>query len=707
MALPLQAAPLVSGEDAHDKLKQSIFQLFDAHVLALTPQYNRMVKHQKLYLADRPDRRLRHEKWRSWTWVPWPYVTTEAKVAAQLEAMNSSDPPVEFRGIGQEDQALGRKVEAYAQYTLDCNSWISRQEMLFRECAIQGTSVMKPVYRNRTRRVIVRPSSEEIATFDAVLNKVAGMPGMTPPDPVSQAEEFAIWRETVNRQLAPMLPMGGIPEVPSPRPREVVEYRGPWFDWPSLFDLYFDPEVYDPQDQPQIVHRVVKTREWLMGKTGDQPGQPYNPKQVEAALTSKEGGRFTQWDQEISDKLGIPRNDEDPLYQDAVELTEVWRPNAEYPYTVWLNRQACINKRPDVHPFWHGMSPYVFFRNVPAARRALGISEFTQAEKLFHDTNKYRDLWLDALTLSILPVLVKMKNLGLSDIQQVLQPGAVLSATNPQGINRLGLDFSTGLAQGLRADQLLKNDVDEAFATPPSVRGASATIGRVSATEHQARLQQALERTKQLVLRREDECNPLLVFMCYLGYQFGPEEIIVRVGGDENQGNPFPSVAGREERFSRDELLGAMHRGTREGEKEVFIERLRSDLKFRGATRALNRELNVQQLQGFLQIASSLQIAPGYSALFPEETRALLERIFRQLNQTGVSEVVNPARTQELKQAFQANAMVNNANTQLALANIQAQLNALLNPQPAPPQGQPGPEQAPPQGPPAEPPAQG
>ncbi len=706
---PLQAAPLTFGEQDHDNLRSEVIELFEFHVEQLTPQYNRQVKHQKMYLADRPDRRLRHEKWRSWTWVPWPYVTTEAKVAAQLEAMNSSDPPVECRGVGQEDQAFGRKVEAYASYTLECNRWITLQEMLFRECSIQGTTVLKPIHRNRTRTVTVRPAAEQQQAFDAAIESAIGAGLPSPPDPVSAPEEFDVWRETVNRQFAMALPVGGgIPERPTLQRREVIEYRGPWFEWPSLWDLYFDPQVYDPQDQPQIVHRVVKTRDWLKSKTGPEPGKPYDPKQVEQALGSMEGNRFNKWDQEISGQLGIPRSDSDPLYRDGVELLEVWRPNTPYPYQVWLNRQALINKRPDVHPFWHGMSPFVFFRNVPFARRALGISEFSQAEKLFHDTNKYRDLWLDALTLSILPVLIKMKNLGLTDIQQFLQPGAVLSATNPQGINRLGLDFSTGLAQGLRADQLLKADVDEAFATPPSVRGANATIGRVSATEHQARLQQALERTKQGVLRKEDEANALWAFACYISYQFGPEQILVRIGGEDTPGSPFQS-------FPREDLLRVMHRALpgEAGAPDTFLETLRSDVVFRGATRALNRELNVQQLQGFLQIASQLQIAPGYSALFPEETRALLERIFRQLNQQGVVEVINPARTAELKAAFQAQTMVTQGNVQLQLAQIQRQLSMILNPPPpAPPQGQPGEqpqggEPAPPQEQPAGPPAQG
>ena len=509
-----------------------------------------------------------------------------------------------------------------------------------------------------------------------------------------EAEEFEVWRTEVNRNFSPLLPMGGIPERPEPKPREVVEYRGPWFDWPSLWDLYFDPTVYDPQDQPQIVHRLVKTKEFLLGRTGPEEDKPYDPYQVEQALTSKEGGRFNEWDQELSEKLGIPRNDEDPLYQDAVELLEVWRPNTKYPYQVWLNRQACINKRPDVHPFWHGANPYVFIRNVPVGRRALGISEFQQAEKLFHDTNRYRDLWLDALTMTIFPAFLKMKNLGITDIQQFLQPGMVIGATNPQGLNRIGLDFSSGLAQGLRADQLLKNDVDEAFATPPSVRGASATVGRVSATEHQARLQQALERTKQQILRREDEQQPLLFFTMYLAYQFGPERLLYRIGGNDEPGNPIGDLA-------REDLLQVMHAQSSEpGDdgvpQDTFIEKLRSDVLFRGATRALNRELNVQQLQGFLQLATSISIAPGYTALFPEETRTLLERIFRQLGQKGVTEVVGAQRTEELKTVFSTQGMVTQGNFQLQLLQIQQQLQMLLNPpQPAPPAGPGG---APPQG---------
>lgn len=629
------------GDTTHDKLVHDITEVEAFYRQILTPSFQAMVKRWRLYLSERDDRRLPHEKWRANTFVPYPFSGTETKVSALCEVMNSTDPPIQAEGFdtaapGTPDPA--KKMERLHTYTLLKNKWGWQQDLGYREMIVQGTMMWKLTWENRSRMVNVHPSMDQIRAFhQAVDQAVAQGAPPPPPDPT----QFEDWRNTVNAARI----VGAIPEQPLPPnggQQEIVEYRGPWLSRPFIGDLRFDPMVEDMQDQQLVIHRLVKSRRWVEARTGDGPGYKFDPRQVAAARAASQDTRFTEWEDDIAAMLGLPRIAQaDPLYQDAVELWECWRPGTTAPYCIVMNRQAIINKTPDTLPYWHGQIPLIPVRNVPSPRRMLGISDLQATEKLYLEMNTLHDLLLDAVLLAVMPVFTKKRSSGLVENQRYLRPGGFIDVDVSDSIQTL-TKFDPGLQWAFRMIQDLKSNIDETNATGPNVRGTTATIGRVSATESAGRLSQALLRTKQQVLRIEDEHQAIPSQANFLWYQFGEEKVKLRIGGDEMHVDPFLEM-----------------------QRSDFLQMLGIDFRFRGATKSMNRELSAQQLDGWLKTATAA------NALTPVEIRATLGKIYEILGHKGVGAILTSKGESEVSAVYEAGVM--QAQMQLAQAQQMAQ----------------------------------
>lgn len=626
------------GEEVHDKLVAEIVEIEDFYRSQLSPWFKEIVGRWRLYLADREDTRLKHEKWRAASFVPWPYVSVEAEVGQLAEIMNSVDPPIQAEGVGPEDTDPARKMEAMHAYALQKNNWLYQQDVQYRELMIAGTAVWKPVWANKVRPVRVHPSPDDVMAFQRAIEQAVKMGAPPPPD---DPDAFTRWRDDVNLARA----FGAVPEPPLAGEQEIIQYRGPWLERPSLFDLRFDPMVEDVQDQPIFIHRIVKPKRWLLARTGEEAGKPFDPRQVTEALEKHEGGRFSEWEDQIAQMLGIPRVQHDPLHEDAIELLECWRPNTPATYCVLLNRTAVINKTPDVHPYWHVQTPFVFVKNIALPRRALGISPLQITKRLALHINTFHDLALDATLLSVIPFFIKKRGAGIPDRQLHIRPGGFIDAETADAIQTLS-KYDPSIQGALQAIDRLQGIIDETHGTQPQVRGAQALVGRVSASEFQGRLNQALVRSKQKAIRIEAEHQPLPVQMSFLWYQFGDEKVKARIGGNDARKNPFVEMS-----------------------RADFLEVLGIDFKFRGATRSLNRELLAQQLDGLLRTATQAQ------AVVPAEARLILKKIAEIQGHKGLDAMFTDEGTADLMATWKLQMM--NVRMQLAAAQKQIQQQQL------------------------------
>lgn len=647
-------------KDVHKKLIGEIVEWEDHQFRQLSDTFRAMERYTRLWLGDRADTRKKNEQWRSWSWIPEPFAATETKTAALLEISNAIDPPWQTEGVSGEDEKRARAFEKTLDYILRGNRWAYTQEGLYRTMGIQGWVVLKPTWQEQTWTITARPTYEQRAAFDVAANRAneLGVPAM--PDPGTRPDEYAAWHEQA-RRIYPQMPPS-----PAPGPREIVQYRGPKLGRISEFDLRFDPFIEDWSAQPRVIHRILKTKRWIEEQA--EKGI-FDAGQVAEGFKAIENKGISEWEKNIASKIGITYDEESPANKDLNELWEVWEPKGEYPHMVVLNRAAVVNVRPDEHPYWHRQLPFLPLRNVPFMRMAHGMSDYKQLERTFADRLTFRDLLLDALILSVMPIFLKSRTLGLPDSMRSIFPGLIVDVNDVNGWKR-GWEAPAGFAELVKIGELLRSDEDDSLALWGNVRGAQAPFGRVSATESSGRLNQALVRQKQQVIRLEDELSAAIPQCLALMYQKWPEtdvnlaELRRRIAGDDNV-DPFEGMT-----------------------RETFVESLNMDIKFRGASRTIDKALQAQQLSDWLTRATQIQLAPGISALMPSEIRAGLRRIAETLGQKGVeAELVSKAGDEIQDAAYQL------IRTNLSLQNVAAQQalqQALAPPPPVDPNtGQP------------------
>jgi len=683
--------------DAYDqqeqKLVTELIELHDHWLTALSPRFREMVGDHKLYLGYREDRRQAHEKWRSWSWLGDPYSLTTTETDAWMEIMNSTDPSYSVEGVGTEDEWKARAIEREIDYILRGNKWTYNQEMLLRNLSIQGWKVIKTGYREIKFSPMRRPTKDELIAFDTAVNQALASGQVTsPPDPESQPEEFAGWMEST-KAVFPTFP-----DAPGPKPSDTVQYRGPWMFRPSEFDLRFDPYIEDWTEHEVFFQRVVKPRSW--GEKQVEAGKFDKDKFAKGSRSGPEDKRLSQYDRDIAAQIGLTFDDGDPIYRTSDEYLEVWRPyHPTEPYQVILNRSCFINVNKS-NPFWHGQLPYICVRNIPLERRAFGLGSYSQLRRTFHDRLTFRDILLDGLLLSVMPVFLKSRNMGQPEMQRFLQPGAILEVNDPQGFRR-GWESMPGFAELMKVGEMLLGDQTTLTSTGENVKGQPSQVGRVSATESQSRLTQALTRHKKKAERLESEMSGIFPQMLYNLYQYLPEEdatlTAIRaalIGEDEIDPLRAPE-------FSR----------------ETFAESLAMNVRFRGATSKLNKELMAQQLQMFLQTASQIQSMSGLPVpiMTPQEARTVMSRMFDALGQKGGAEIFTAAGDQAVQSMLGAHmiaAQTAPIAAQGQLVNAQMQLQQMMAPPPQidpatgqpvqqevdPATGQPVQPQAPPQG---------
>ncbi len=151
-----------------------------------------------------------------------------------------------------------------------------------------------------------------------------------------------------------------------------------------------------------------------------------------------------------------------------------------------------------------------------------------------------------------------------------------------------------------------------------NLRGAPSTIGRVSATEAQGRTSQAQIRMKLRALLSEQEWNAMIPQVLGLWLEFGYAEDRARVAGED----PLAGI-------SMGDLAHA----------------LEMDFKFRGATTAINRAEQAQQLIGaYQQFREDLTV---------KERRALMQSALEAVGVKGVQRFVSPEGTADLTEMEQ------------------------------------------------------
>lgn len=602
------------GDDEHDRIIKDVQLIEQFYRDQLSQPFQDILRYWKIYLTQRDDYRKPEESWRANFATPMGFVVVETLTAVLTDTLLAADPPIQAEGVGDEDEGPARKVERLYDYTLRVNEWRKKLEILCREASIQGTALYKWVWKHENRKVKLYPSSDQLAVFERAVD--AAMKMGAPPPP-TDPQGFAVWRDGVQIQLGV-----AIPQNPYNQTANVTTFRAPAIERVPLFDCRFDPSIEDIDAQPCFIQRIVRTKAWVLERTGEGPDKPFDPYQVEHALADWGEPRFSQYETEIAAMLGLSLDSNDPTYLERVELWEVFRPMAsdEGKYLVVMNRSAAINKDTTSMPYGHGENPISAMHNISIPGQFLGLSDLASPEKLFYELDSMRNLRVDATTLATLPVFAKLAEMGLPDAVRMIRPGAVWSLPRLDGFRRL-TEGAGPPPEVWREIPEIKADIEEATTAYANVRGAPSTVGRVSAREAEQRANSAVTRVKVRAMHHEEEFHRGLKQVLWLWYQFGDPEEMIRVGGDY----PDPYLT-----ITKDDLLNAFD----------------IDFRLRGATRSGSRELQTQQLMDWGKTFGPV--------LKPHRLMALASRIFENMGLKGRQEIVPDGDIAQAKAEYEA-----------------------------------------------------
>jgi hypothetical protein len=591
------------GDESHDLEIRRLVETEQFYREQLAPWFDQIVPYWKLYLADREDTRREDEKWRANVFVPYPYSGLEAKVTSIMDLINSADRFVQVEGVDAMDDKMAPGVEYLLDYTLRINRFRTMFAGIMRSAGIQGAEGYQVTWRKRGIPMKQTWDVSDVAELQQAITVAVNNGAPPPPSPTQAPAQFKVWADMVVKA-------GKVDRVPSlPGDKIITTFRGPSITRVSLTDLRFDPIIEEWEDQPCIMKRSVVSEEWLYAQV--RAGR-FDEAQVAKALGGYGGApdeHWQKWQEEVAQILKInPSSMTNPLVRKPHEIFEVYQPNHQFKYVVMLNRLAAINHDPTKMPYDHQSCPIHLFRNHPIPGFAIGMSHFRQTKSLYHEMNVMRSMRLDSVLISLLPILLRRKDAGMPEMRRLFRPGSMIDVPDANAVSQLVA--KTTPPEAFREVFEIKQDIDEAEATSSQLRGASATVGRVSASESVGRLDRAMVRMKDALVRAEDEATPMVKQSLFLWYQFGEHEEIVNASG----GREAIPVSKRE-----------------------MFDSLDKDYRFRGASRAMNRGLQAQQSMDF-----GMKFGVN---LAPTEMRSLMKRVYELLDLKGVDDVIQDKYT--------------------------------------------------------------
>jgi hypothetical protein len=577
-----------------------------------------------LYLTRRREFRAKGEEWRANMALPDAFANVEAKVANLVSIMLSADPVVQPEGVLDSDMETARSVERLIDYTFRKNSFPKWLTKAVRARSVAGTSFFKLTWTEQSHTITLASDPAAIARFQQAVAAAEQQPGLVPaPNWLAEPQAFETWRRLVNdsgRARIPAPPLDG--------PQTIVRYRGPKLHLLPLTSVYLDPLIDDLSEQNFVLHRVVKPVSWLEEKV---KAGFYDEAAVAYALEGWDGQVVEDEEIQLAAKMGILTDNSasaDPYYQKAVELWETWQPGADYPYALVLNRRAVINKRPQEMPFLHGEPTIGVTRGVVVPGHFYGLSDLAPAADLFWEKRKLRNLRVDAVTLNVLPAYLKLKEVGLPEMMHMIRPGALIPASRPDAISPLVRDPLP--PEAYREPAEMDQGIEDAMGVYASTKGAPAIIGRVTGTEFQGRENRAQIRFKLDSIFLEEDLAPVNRQIIAMYAQMGGDPLILKVGGEPN-----PVL---------------------ELDRNSLMESLETQWRFRGPNKAINRDMQVQQLLMWVKTFGG--------NLTPVEFRYAAGLIIDLLDIRGKSKLVSDAGTAQKVAEYEAAAQAAQAAQQ-------------------------------------------
>lgn len=602
------------GQGNHDRLVKDIIERWEFYRDQRMDIVKSSLEDWDLYLTRKREFRKKGEEWRANMALPDAFANIEAKVANMVSILLSADPAVQPEGVLDMHMDTAKSIERLLDYAYRKNESAKMITKIARLRQVVGTAFWKLTWVEQEHKFTFSRKPEAMQDYQKRLLEALQNPMIQhePPDWMSQPEEFEKWRRMAN--LAGAM----IPAPPLDGEQTIIKYRGPKVHVLPFTSVYLDPLNDEMQTQNFVVYRTVKPQEWLAKQV--EMGR-YDEAAVAYALESWDGQVQEEEEIQLAIKMGVQSADpgaaSDPYYRKGVELLEVWQPGSDVPYALVLNRRSIVNKNVGEMPFIHGDVAIGAARNIVVPGHFYGLSDLRPPRDVFWEKRKLRNLRVDNATLRVTPAFTKLKEVGLPEMMYHIRPGAMIPVSRQGAVESLIKDGMP--PEAYREPAELDADIADAMGVYASTKGAPATIGRVTGTEFQGRENRAQIRFKLETMFFEEDLAPINQHMLSMFAQFMDDPLRVRIGGTPD---PFVTV-------SRADL----------------IESMEIQWRFRGANKAINRDMQVQQL---------LMWTKSFGAqLTPQEFRFAAKLILEILDIRGVSRLVTDEGTQQKVQEYQ------------------------------------------------------
>lgn len=610
------------GSKDQKKCVADLLRIRDDFRLQLQSKFKEMLDYWKVYFLKRVDaRNLPAEDWRAFTTRPTPFSTIETLVAVSVDLTTSPDPMIQAEGEGAEDSLQARGIERELDYALRRNKFSNVYEAMQREKRVQGISIGRVGYGKGPSFKLVYDFKKDFKAFrDAVKTAERHLRVKAPiADDDLGLIAFEAWRKSANEQLKGKV---SIPEIPTDSVKVKTLYEGPTIERVNVFMTAFDPTIETIQGQRYFFRDVpvlIKDLKKFADDKGDSE-KPYSLTNIKAAEASSTESDYDGWNKALAAVTGITGHEMYSAQKGVGMITEVWCADEEYPLIQILNERTIINKHPDLHPYNHGMKPFFYLVNTPVNGQFIGLSELAPTKDVFNDENRLAELAMDAVVLNVLPIYSRLMNSGVNlNTMGGIRPGTFIDVKRHDALSLLN-KMNPGIIDAFREMGSIRDTIDDTHATWGNVRGAGASVGRVSATDSVNRMNQALVRQKIHAQRDETNLQDLVHLVLGVMYQF--------MDGDRTH-----NIAGQQIVLNR----------------ERFVDALTEDYKFRGATKAFNKAEKVQSLINFAKTFAN--------HLRATEMRRTMKEVLDTEGVKFADQIVTPEGTQFYVQQEQMAAM--------------------------------------------------
>ena len=240
-----------------------------------------------------------------------------------------------------------------------------------------------------------------------------------------------------------------------------VEFDGPCVEVCNNRDLVWDMGATTTERCSMIGHRLYVT--------------------YAEALAYQRAGVWKNVEQ-LKDRERSRQGQVDRRRQGRIEVWEIWRREDDGTLRVYTigERQVLLSERES--PYWHGLMPFVFFSSRKKPLQMDGWSQVDQLKEIQEQIWSVENLTLDALMLSIMPIIMYREDLDDPEAL-VFEPYALWPVSSPEQVRMWTPEYNQAQV-GLPHIQRLKADLQNLSQAQPFTSTSEArTTGANTATE--------------------------------------------------------------------------------------------------------------------------------------------------------------------------------------------------------------------------------